>query len=501
MPNPTQPQPVIRLAIYGAFFFGVRSGQVYDALLLGSPGSGKTSLRDALDGCVHRGARSAKSFTLEAELQMPAAKAPFMAIITLDATKKRSRRDIQSLVETSRTLSSATTLCFVLTKMDLIPSGVCQERINCLSARVSFAESFGSDTLFTSVVTLEGLDELRNYIGQWFSLVHHTVLITVILVNRFCPPAQSFSISESLYGIWRTCHSGWLDVVDEELSTIRDDDDVERLRKSSAAQAWNEHLQRVLDAPEPQDVPANRITKSLIAKWPTSSERACLEYVRRHTSIPVPRAFRPDLSCLVMDLIEGENLLECWGKLSRFMQFRVACTLRLYVKQLCSLTSSRLGGPENGRLSGLLFQDQAYGPFPSTLRFQRFCEHVVFTAWEALDARKCAPGAPLPPIPQCNGNWDPVFVHGDLNPSNLILDKRNTLWIVDWATAGFYPAFMESQAMRFLNDRVWGGNFDKIPRSWRQYREFIAGKTAAEDDKFWDYFESTVYRFGGDPYV
>ena len=53
MPNPTQPQPVIRLAIYGAFFFGVRSGQVYDALLLGSPGSGRTSLRDALVGLFH----------------------------------------------------------------------------------------------------------------------------------------------------------------------------------------------------------------------------------------------------------------------------------------------------------------------------------------------------------------------------------------------------------------------------------------------------------------
>ncbi|KAL1753900.1 hypothetical protein FB107DRAFT_263943 [Schizophyllum commune] len=289
--------------------------------------------------------------------------------------------------------------------------------------------------------------------------------------------------------------------VEGELAAIHDDGILNELRKSSTAKPWNQHLQRVLGASEPGLLPVRQITDSLVVKWPTSSERACLEYIRCHTTIPVPRVYRPDLSSLVMDLVEGENLLECWTKQSRFMQFRIACTLRLYVKQLRSLTSSRLGGPENGRVSGLLFREQAYGPFRSTLQFRRFCEHVVAVSWDDLDARKCAPGAPLPPIPQCDGNWDPVFVHGDLNPSNLILDERNTLWIVDWATAGFYPGFMESQTMRYFNDRVWGDDFDKIPRSWRQYREFIAGKTDVESDRFWDYFEYTVYRFGGDPYV
>ncbi|KAL1673451.1 hypothetical protein EV122DRAFT_283000 [Schizophyllum commune] len=477
MPTNTAAKP-IRLAIFG------------------DPGSGKKSLKDALDGSLHHATYGAESFLLEAELHMPSAKSPDMAVITLDATQQGSSQDIQSLVETSRTVSSAPVLCFVLTKMDLIPSGACRERIDCLNSKVILAESYDADTLFTSVVTREGIDELRDYI-----------------VTQFCPPTKSFGISESLHNMWNTCQSGLLDFmarcfslpvaamtknVDEELATIHDDADLRRLRKSSVALAWNQRLQRVLGARAPENVPANRITDSLVVKWPTSSERACLEYVRHHTSVPVPRAFRPDLSSLVMDLIEGENLLECWGELSRFMQFRVACTLRLYVKQLRSLTSSRVGGPENGRVSGLLFQDRAFGPFSSTSRFRRFCEHVVFIAWEDMDARKCAPGAPLPPIPQCKGSWDPVFVHGDLNPSNLILDKRNTLWVVDWATAGFYPAFMESQTMRFFNDRVWGGDFDKIPRSWRQYREFIAGTTDVESDRFWDYFEYIVYRFSGD---
>ncbi|KAI5896351.1 uncharacterized protein SCHCODRAFT_02664171 [Schizophyllum commune H4-8] len=482
-------------------------------VIVGRPESGKKSLAKALDGSIYHRSHDNQSFLFDVEIHdgsSPSTKSsnlPFMALITLAYSQRTRDEHFAELIGVAASVSSSH--CFVLTKVDLVPPGANEERINCLRKRAAIAWSCASAAFSASSLTHEGLDELRGYIvfPTCRDLRHSQLVVSVLFVCAglcgnvlFSPSFYNEQQCMALVMHHREKSADYAQV-DEELATIHDDDALNQLRKLSTAKPWNQHIQRVLGASEPGLLPVKQITDSLVVKWPTSSERACLEYIRNHTTIPVPRVYRPDLSSLVMDLVEGENLLECWNKQSRFMQFRIACTLRLYVKQLRSLTSSRLGGPENGRVSGLLFRDQAYGPFRSTLQFRRFCEYVVAVSWDDLDARKCASGAPLPPIPQCKGSWDPVFVHGDLNPSNLILDKRNTLWIVDWATAGFYPAFMESQTMRYFNEYVWRDDFDKIPRSWRQYREFIAGKTDAESDRFWDYFEYTVYRFGGDPYV
>ncbi|PIL26985.1 hypothetical protein GSI_10123 [Ganoderma sinense ZZ0214-1] len=55
-----------------------------------------------------------------------------------------------------------------------------------------------------------------------------------------------------------------------------------------------------------------------------------MELVRQHTIIPVARDLCPALSYLVMNVVDGDMLYECWTRLSHVMQFRVAFTLRLY---------------------------------------------------------------------------------------------------------------------------------------------------------------------------
>ena len=217
-----------------------------------------------------------------------------------------------------------------------------------------------------------------------------------------------------------------------------------------------------------------------------------MEYVRRYTTIPVPRIHHPDLDWLVMDHIEGEMLYECWHKQSTFMQFRIACTLRLYIRQLRSLKDANVGALSSGQVSGILFQDYNFGPFDSARRFKGFCEYVSLVGWDMRARLYRSRGQPIPPAPRVPVDWTPVFTHGDLNPSNILLDKRGTLWLIDWAFAGFYPPWMDSLVMRHFDEDVFR---DSVSRSWVRYRHFIAGKTSADDGHFWDCFYPAIHRF------
>ena len=241
-------------------------------------------------------------------------------------------------------------------------------------------------------------------------------------------------------------------------------------------------------------VTVNRITASLVVKNPSPSERATLDFVRKNTTIPIPRDLCPHLSYLVMDFVDGEMLYECWDKLSRIMQFRIACTLRLYTKQLRSLTHSVPGALDSGRIRGAMFDQFVYGPFASVRSFRQFCEFVAFQGWHARVLG--ANGGTIPPLPRSDFTWRPVFTHFDLNSSNIMLDRRGGLWIMDWANAGFYPPTMESVAMRQI-DEIF--HPDDVSPSWRRYRSFIAGETSREVEEFWDNFTVGVFNCPGDP--
>lgn len=215
-----------------------------------------------------------------------------------------------------------------------------------------------------------------------------------------------------------------------------------------------------------------------------------MDYVRRYTTIPVPRVYHPHLKWLVMDHVDGEMLYECWNKQNAFMKFRIACTLRLYLKQLRTLKGANVGALGSGQVSGILFQDHQFGPFDSTRRFKRFCEYLSVIGWE-MRVNMCDI-TPTPPPPRVPVDWTPIFTHGDLNPSNILLDKQGVLWVVDWAYAGFYPPWMDSLVMRHFNEDVL---CDSVSPSWTRYRHFIAGDVATDCGDFWDCIYPAIHRF------
>ncbi|KAI8981380.1 hypothetical protein BD414DRAFT_538170 [Trametes punicea] len=279
--------------------------------------------------------------------------------------------------------------------------------------------------------------------------------------------------------------------VNEELAMIATDRDVSELVRK--ATAWDDELKKRLRAENAWGVRVHRITRALLAKRPaSSSERVSMEYARQNTSIPIPRTYLPHLSWLLMDFIDGQMLTECWHRQSVFMQFRIACTLRLYVKQLRSLKRPTVGTVDTGHVGGIFFQEEVFASLGSVRRFRQFCDMVALEGWKVITRRDAEAGTPLPPVPVMPSDWSPSFIHGDLNSSNIFLDKQGSLWLIDWDAAGFYPPHLESLAMRFVEDEL---NQDLMPPSWARYRQFIAGTTTAEVKEYWMHVYTAIHRF------
>lgn len=282
-----------------------------------------------------------------------------------------------------------------------------------------------------------------------------------------------------------------------ELSDIKCDADVFKLAKTEIDVSWAMQLKRRLHVENSAvSIRIHRIGQSLLAKRTEDSERASMDYVRDHTTIPVPRTYRPDMNMLLMDLIDGEMLYECWDSLGIFTRFRIACTLRLYVKQLRILRRETAGAVDTGHVRGILFGQDTYGPYSTVRRFRQFCEYVSCFGWctRAMIARE--EGRPPPPLPRPDFDWSPVFTHGDLTLENILLDRRGTLWLLDWDFAGFYPACLESVTMWHMGTNAHPHD---TPLSWSRYRWFIGGATTREEEQFWYSFYSAIHRFPGMP--
>ena len=153
-------------------------------------------------------------------------------------------------------------------------------------------------------------------------------------------------------------------------------------------------------------------------------------------NIAQPR-FRHVENWLITDCVPGRTLEECWDSLSMFMQFRIACTLRGYIKQLQSLTGSTPGALD-GYIHGALFNNTIWGLFTDAKQFRCFCEASARYEWIDRMSRHIENpinSRPLPIVPSTN-DWSLSFVHGDLHPKNIILSDENVLWIVNWGSSG-----------------------------------------------------------------
>ncbi|OSX55730.1 hypothetical protein POSPLADRAFT_1063658, partial [Postia placenta MAD-698-R-SB12] len=167
-----------------------------------------------------------------------------------------------------------------------------------------------------------------------------------------------------------------------------------------------------------------------------------IEFVRKHTSIPVPCVFVAAEWCgrkyLLMKKVEGDNLEWAWQHLDAEQRSNIVLQLRSFVLQLRALRSPH--GPAVCGLNGVTCIDsrissQPVGPFPNESAFNdglivaaklHLCDEIL------ADIRS-----------RMRNDHRIALTHGDLAPRNIFVRGGTVVAVIDWEESGWYPEHWE----------------------------------------------------------
>ncbi|KAF8626002.1 hypothetical protein AX17_006725 [Amanita inopinata Kibby_2008] len=227
-----------------------------------------------------------------------------------------------------------------------------------------------------------------------------------------------------------------------------------------------------------------RITSDLVLRTvpqQESYEAFIMKYVAENTTIPIPRIHRilvdPDKTHIFMEYIEGTDLASAWPKMNIWRKFRVAWTIRRYVKQLrgLKLPEPDVPGPfdDSGRplrCKGHFFTNDGAGPFASRRDMWAWFERKqrVATYFQARHDLKCSRASFVDSEPF-------VLVHGDISLRNIRIGTDGTVWLLNWTSAGIYPKSFEYCSI------MAGGQTLDTPRSWLRLASLMAPAQPAKN--------------------
>ena len=173
------------------------------------------------------------------------------------------------------------------------------------------------------------------------------------------------------------------------------------------------------------------------------AEADTVKYVRKHTTIPVPRVYASatgyGCNFMVMEFVDGVPLQCVWGELNAQQRSHIVAQLRDYVVQLRTLKPPPM--VPSGTISSLYGQSYRdsrlssgpVGPFPSEDVFDDFLIDVA-DRWIdkrlTVDTRR-----------KMRNDNRIVFTHGDLAPRNILVKGGKVL--IDWEESGWMPEHWE----------------------------------------------------------
>lgn len=150
---------------------------------------------------------------------------------------------------------------------------------------------------------------------------------------------------------------------------------------------------------------------------------------------------------------------ETWPKLGWIQSLRIAQQLRQDIRKLRSTTSSAARSPVPGKCTS--FWLDGHSGSPPRASPAELASHISFwitsvdpqTATDAVEvqlpaalSKKYVPSAAAPL----------VFTHHDLAPRNILLDRSDCLWLIDWDFAGWwYPRYFEYAGMHNILPEHW----------------------------------------------
>ncbi|KAI0442016.1 kinase-like protein [Xylaria telfairii] len=210
------------------------------------------------------------------------------------------------------------------------------------------------------------------------------------------------------------------------------------------------------------------------------AEAEAMDFVSNHTSIKCPKVIGAYIldgkGYIIMSYEQGKLLPEFWEHASDKDKETVIEQLQRYLKEMRSIKGDYVGGfNRNPCVAGEFLwdshqSDYKYGPYPDEHGFN---DGIM----EAISRASPWPSNTDPESSGFNRRYatqqlvhslrghEIVFTHGDLNDGNILIRDDLTVIILDWCTAGFYPAYWE------WYKATWHGTFK--PSFIRQIERYI----------------------------
>ncbi|KAI9700032.1 MAG: hypothetical protein M1836_002566 [Candelina mexicana] len=196
------------------------------------------------------------------------------------------------------------------------------------------------------------------------------------------------------------------------------------------------------------------------------SEASTMRFISQHTSIPVPKvicAFTYHSGTyIVMERIDGDMVGRGWFNRNAESQTKVLSQLRRMIQEMRSLSPPQGQGVTNvdggplfdGRLPG---PSLWFGPFSSIKDFHRHLRGGFEpNPKNSPEINKL--------IDLYGGHWPLVFTHGDLSSQNILVRGDKIVGIIDWETAGWFPAYWEYTTACQVNPQnsFWRDEIDRF---------------------------------------
>ncbi|KAI3325912.1 kinase-like protein [Xylariaceae sp. AK1471] len=193
-------------------------------------------------------------------------------------------------------------------------------------------------------------------------------------------------------------------------------------------------------------------------------------FVKKYTTIPVPqlyamKTYDEDKTMLIMENIKGITLRDYMRTMTPTQLQSIGAQLRAQLNEL-----RRIPVPVPGYYGSLghrplydIYRNREYGPFDTvteaiTANFKMMLPPR--TSRRFTDIIKFFAGS-FELVATALGHTHPVFSHADLHEENILVRPDGTPVIIDYETAGFYPAYHEYLNATLLDDEI--DFLDKFP--------------------------------------
>ncbi|KAI1397004.1 hypothetical protein F4819DRAFT_473439 [Hypoxylon fuscum] len=137
---------------------------------------------------------------------------------------------------------------------------------------------------------------------------------------------------------------------------------------------------------------------------------------------------------IVMDYIDGKALMDIWGHLSDIKKHDISHRIATITRTMQEKTSSIIGPA--GSHPSLAFAHRNRVP-PLAMNGDTFTDHINGLVYH-YNNDPLRVGNRASYVRWQNGN-NFVLSHMQIEPSNIILDKNNKVWLVGWGKGGFFP--------------------------------------------------------------